>query len=230
MQAFAYKNEWVYASSDSLNDNEPMALSQAIMTALIEDDMSGYELAQSFDSSLGLFWRASHQQIYQELKKLSEQQLLNKREVSQSGKPNKIVYGLTLLGREALQEWVYKESKVQEAKDDRESAEARLQEYEAKLADAGTRAGEIVDQSKRDAEKARASIEEKARDESDKMVERARREIELAKQSAIKDLYASSSEMATEIASRILQRELNAQDHERLIADSIQELGDLDKN
>jgi DNA-binding PadR family transcriptional regulator len=118
MQAFAYKNEWVYASSDSLNDNEPMALSQAIMTALIEDDMSGYELAQSFDSSLGLFWRASHQQIYQELKKLSEQQLLNKREVSQSGKPNKIVYGLTLLGREALQEWVYKESKVQEAKDD----------------------------------------------------------------------------------------------------------------
>lgn len=95
-----------------------MALSQAIMTALIEDDMSGYELAQSFDSSLGLFWRASHQQIYQELKKLSEQDLLNKREVSQSGKPNKIVYGLTLLGREALQEWVYKDSKVQEAKDD----------------------------------------------------------------------------------------------------------------
>ena len=88
------------------------------MTGLIEDDMSGYELAQSFDSSLGLFWRASHQQIYQELKKLSEKGLLNKREVSQSGKPNKIVYGLTLLGREALQEWVYKESKVQEAKDD----------------------------------------------------------------------------------------------------------------
>jgi len=118
MQAFAYKNEWVYAVFEHTSGSEPMALSQAIMTALIEDDMSGYELAQSFDSSLGLFWRASHQQIYQELKKLSEQELLNKREVSQTGKPNKIVYGLTLLGREALQEWVYKESKVQEAKDD----------------------------------------------------------------------------------------------------------------
>ena len=118
MQAFAYKNEWVYATRVHRSGSEPMALSQAIMTALIEDDMSGYELAQSFDSSLGLFWRASHQQIYQELKKLSEKGLLNKREVSQSGKPNKIVYGLTLLGREALQEWVYKESKVQEAKDD----------------------------------------------------------------------------------------------------------------
>ena len=95
-----------------------MALSQAIMTALIEDDMSGYELAQSFDSSLGLFWRASHQQIYQELKKLSDKGHLNKREVSQTGKPNKIVYGLTLSGREALQQWVYQDSKVQEAKDD----------------------------------------------------------------------------------------------------------------
>jgi F-type H+-transporting ATPase subunit b len=62
------------------------------------------------------------------------------------------------------------------------------------------------------------------------MIERAKREIELAKQSAIKDLYATSSDLATEIASRILQRELNAQDHEKLIADSIRELGDLEKN
>ena len=57
-----------------------------------------------------------------------------------------------------------------------------------------------------------------------------RREIELAKQSAIKDLYATSSELATEIASRIVQRELNAQDHEKLISDAIQELGNLDRN
>ena len=41
-----------------------MALSQAIMTALIDDDMSGIDLAKSFAASLGLFWRASHQQIY----------------------------------------------------------------------------------------------------------------------------------------------------------------------
>ena len=62
------------------------------------------------------------------------------------------------------------------------------------------------------------------------MVQRARREIELAKQTAIKDLYATSSELATELASRIVQRELNAQDHEKLIADAIEELGELDRN
>ena len=95
-----------------------MALPHAIMTALIEDDMSGYELAKAFDASLGLFWSASHQQIYQELRKLAEKGWLNRRKVGQSGKPDKILYGLTLAGREALGEWVFRESRVQAPKDD----------------------------------------------------------------------------------------------------------------
>jgi len=95
-----------------------MALAHAIMTALIDSDLSGYELAKDFETSLGFFWHASHQQIYQELHKLADKQWLNKREVAQSGKPNKIVYGLTKAGRKALAEWVYRESKVQTAKDE----------------------------------------------------------------------------------------------------------------
>lgn len=95
-----------------------MALAQAIMTALIDDDLSGYELARDFESSLGFFWRASHQQIYQELHKLADKQWLNKREVNQSGKPNKIVYGLTLSGREALADWVFSKTRSSPAKDE----------------------------------------------------------------------------------------------------------------
>ena len=95
-----------------------MALAHAIMTALIDDDLSGYELARDFETSMGFFWHASHQQIYQELHKLAEKSLLNKREVNQSGKPNKIVYGLTKAGRKALAEWVYGATKTQTAKDE----------------------------------------------------------------------------------------------------------------
>jgi len=95
-----------------------MALSHAIMTALLEDDMSGLELAQSFESSLGLFWRASHQQIYQELRKLSDKGWLSKRKVAQQAKPSKIIYGMTKAGRTALGEWVMGESRNQEGKDD----------------------------------------------------------------------------------------------------------------
>ena len=95
-----------------------MALAHAIMTALIDDDLSGSELAADFETSLGFFWSATHQQIYQELRKLSGKKWLSKREVTQRGKPNKIVYGLTALGRKALAEWVYGTTKTQPAKDD----------------------------------------------------------------------------------------------------------------
>lgn len=95
-----------------------MALAQAIMTSLLDADLSGSELARDFEKSMGFFWQATHQQIYQELRKLSDKGLLNKREVSQSGKPNKIVYGMTSAGREALVEWVYGPTKVQPAKDE----------------------------------------------------------------------------------------------------------------
>lgn len=95
-----------------------MALSHAIMTALIEDEMSGYELAKAFDASLGLFWHASHQQIYQELRKLAERGWLVRREVRQRGKPDKLLYSLTAEGREALAAWVFAGSRVQGGKDD----------------------------------------------------------------------------------------------------------------
>lgn len=95
-----------------------MALAQAIMTALIDADLSGSELARDFSKSLGFFWNASHQQIYQELRKLTEKGWLEKREASLSEKPHKNTYGITLAGREALAEWVYEETKNQSAKDE----------------------------------------------------------------------------------------------------------------
>ena len=119
---------------------------------------------------------------------------------------------------------------LQEAKADREAAEARLQEYEERLHQATTEATQIVEQGRQDADKAKARIEETARTEADKMLNRAKREIDLAKQSAIKDLYATSAELATDIAEKVLKRELSSQDHERLIEESIEELNRQDRN
>jgi DNA-binding PadR family transcriptional regulator len=95
-----------------------MALAQAIMTSLLDADLSGSELARDFEKSMGFFWQATHQQIYQELHKLAEKGWLNKREVHQSGKPNKIVYGMTLAGRKALAAWVFGPTRVQPTKDE----------------------------------------------------------------------------------------------------------------
>ena len=72
-----------------------MALGDAILACLTERPMTGYELAKTFDSSIGFFWKADHQQIYRELSKLRDRGHIQGREVVQSGKPNKLVYTLT---------------------------------------------------------------------------------------------------------------------------------------
>ncbi len=95
-----------------------MALAHAIMTALIDDEMSGYELARSFDGSLGFFWQASHQQIYRELARLTERRWVRRRLVSQKGRPDKISYALSHSGRRALHRWVAEESRQAPSKDD----------------------------------------------------------------------------------------------------------------
>lgn len=82
-----------------------MALSHAILVCLTERPMSGYDLAKFFDTSIGFFWSATHPQIYRQLKKLQEQELVTSTEEVQSGKPNRFVYSITDAGKDALKEW-----------------------------------------------------------------------------------------------------------------------------
>ena len=80
--------------------------------------MTGYELAKTFDSSIGFFWKADHQQIYRELSKLRDRGHVQAREVVQTGKPNKLVYTLTPEGRAALKHWAARPSRPPSIKDD----------------------------------------------------------------------------------------------------------------
>lgn len=95
-----------------------MALSHAIATALLDGPLSGYDLARRFETSLGFFWAASHQQIYQELKKLTQAGHLAARHIEQSGRPDKVEYELTDDGHQALADWALTESRRRPAKDD----------------------------------------------------------------------------------------------------------------
>ncbi len=107
------------------------------------------------------------------------------------------------------------------AKRDRDAAAAQLREYEERLATARTEATAIVDEGRRDAEVVKRKIEEAAKVEADKMIDRARREIQIATSTATRELYDLSAKLATDLAARVLGRELTAKDHERLIAEAI---------
>lgn len=95
-----------------------MALAEAILVCLTEKPMSGYDLAKNFDASVGFFWRASHQQIYRELAKLRTRGLVQSQEISQSGKPNRIVHTITDRGRDVVLQWSRKQPRMPAVKDE----------------------------------------------------------------------------------------------------------------
>lgn len=111
-----------------------------------------------------------------------------------------------------------------EAKQQRDDAEARMREYEAKLAAAREEVDAIMDEARRDADVLRQREEARAKEEADKIIGRARREIEIASEAAVKDLYARATRLATSAAAAVLRREIRPEDHERLVAESIASL------
>ena len=121
-------------------------------------------------------------------------------------------------------------SALEEAKADREKAEATLKEYEDRLHAARAEATAIVEEGRRDADEVRRRIETEAQEEASKMIVRAKKEIELATEGAVQDLYKTSAALATDMAERVLRRELSPQDHERLIAESLAEMERLSEN
>lgn len=113
---------------------------------------------------------------------------------------------------------------LEKAKRDRDEAEARLKQYEDRLASARAEAAAIVDEGRRDAVEVKRRIEEEGRAEANRMIERARREIQIATDTATKELYTLSTRLAVEMATRIVSKQLTVEDQERLIADSIEAL------
>lgn len=76
------------------------------MVSLLDRPQTGYELRQRFDRTVGFFWKASHQQIYQQLHKMVDKQWVKAQTVEQAARPNRIVYQLTEQGRAALDQWI----------------------------------------------------------------------------------------------------------------------------
>ncbi|MEX2527857.1 MAG: PadR family transcriptional regulator [Gemmatimonadota bacterium] len=91
-----------------------MALRHVILTLLHQRPATGYELVKEFDTVVGYFWSASHQQVYRDLGKLAEEGLVRFTVVPQDERPDRKVYQLTEEGEAALREWI--ESPIQPRK------------------------------------------------------------------------------------------------------------------
>lgn len=95
-----------------------MALAYAILASLLDCPSSGYELNKTFESSVGCFWKASHQQIYRELGKLEEQAWVDVELIAQRDRPDKKLYRVTAAGKQALMAWIAQPNSITPIKEE----------------------------------------------------------------------------------------------------------------
>jgi len=95
-----------------------MALRDAVLTALLDGESSGYDLAKGFDASVANFWMATPQQLYRELDRLAEEGLIRARVVHQERRPNKRIYSLTRAGRDAIESFTAQPPKASMIRDE----------------------------------------------------------------------------------------------------------------
>lgn len=106
----------------------------------------------------------------------------------------------------------------------RKDAEASLAEYKTKIAQTQKEAAAVIEEAKKSAQQVANKIKSDTEAEIASMRTRAAAEIESAKDQALSEVYAQTAELSTLIAGRILKREINADDQEALVTESLAEL------
>lgn len=116
------------------------------------------------------------------------------------------------------------QGKMEAADKELQEAQRTKAEYEAGIADARGEANRIVEQAKQDAEALRGDIIARAEDEAAQLLEKARADVAAERERLLQELRAEVGRMSVELASRIVERELDVTTHRALVDDYIQDL------
>jgi len=109
----------------------------------------------------------------------------------------------------------------------RNEARSLLDQYQARLDEARRESQAIIEDGRKLAEQARSEAVDRAQEEASTLLDRARQEIEQAKLRGIDELKSTVAELSLDLASRVIETELDAQKHQQLVQSFIDDLGTL---
>ncbi|MEV4743420.1 PadR family transcriptional regulator [Streptomyces sp. NPDC049555] len=95
-----------------------MALRHAVLAALLDGELSGYQLTKAFDLGMANFWHAQPQQLYAELNRLEKDGFIAGREVLQETRPTKRLFHVTDAGVAELERFTAASAKPSFIRDD----------------------------------------------------------------------------------------------------------------
>jgi F-type H+-transporting ATPase subunit b len=100
-------------------------------------------------------------------------------------------------------------------------AKQMLSEYERKLASAQDEVRAIIDEARRDAAATQQEMVAQARADAAAEMDRAKREIQTAKDQALRELAETSANLAVELAGKIIRTQLDATKHAQLVTEAL---------
>ncbi len=109
----------------------------------------------------------------------------------------------------------------QKAETAESNAKALEEEYTEKLADAKNEAGRIVQSATRTAQLRSEEIIKDAEEKAAASYRKAEAAIEQDRRSALSQIQGQVADMAVEIAQKVIEKELDPKDHEKLVEDFI---------
>jgi len=110
---------------------------------------------------------------------------------------------------------------IENAEKSRQESEKVLVEYKTLLANSKEESAKIITNAREEGEKIGNAIVEKAAKEAQELLERTKKEIAIAKENALDALKADIVLFSTEIASKIIERNLKPEDQSSIVRETL---------
>jgi F-type H+-transporting ATPase subunit b len=117
-----------------------------------------------------------------------------------------------------------------EAEKARAEANSLRLELQAEMDRAADKVRAILDEANRNAERTANEIVAKAHAQNQADRERLQREVEIARDQALQEIWSRAAELATLVSSKAIRRQLNPDDHRQLVDEALAELRDINHN
>jgi len=107
----------------------------------------------------------------------------------------------------------------------KEDAEKASQDYEKLVQKAHIEAKQIIADSKAAGEKVKDDIESVARENAEKMIGKAKTQIDAESQKAIQEIKSSVVDLSIEAAEKIIEKNLDSEDNRKLVNQTLDSIG-----
>jgi F-type H+-transporting ATPase subunit b len=116
------------------------------------------------------------------------------------------------------------ESAVRDAQQARDEAQRLRDQLQGEVDRAHEKVRDILDEGRRHAQQTTDEMIGKAKSEIQNERDRLRREIEMARDHALQELWKRTADLATMVSAKAIRRQLSPEDHRRLVDEALTEL------